>query len=331
MFARSFKKQLANGSFPDTLRVSVSVKTKPNQTKQMIAKSTVSTLSIDSAALAAYEVENPKSLLSKGFSRFEKRFLETLGWNPSETLETKRFDALGTASAKTEKGEAFSFLTGICYLLPEKESGFANLCLWAKNCRALCLNTSGRGAFTSVQKARRRKTFRLCKYGVENFLLNVVLDIRKIAKRAEKQGFGVAIRLDGTSDLGLVNQPIQTLGGKTVAQLFPSVSFYEYSKSFQRMTAFLNREMPDNVHFTFSFDGETNKASAAILSNRGANVAVCFDGSFPTTWNGCEVIDGDVSDLRFLDKKASGSKGYIVALKAKGKAKTLRNGFVVTA
>lgn len=305
----------------------------------MIAKSTVSTLSIDSAALAAYEVENPKSLISKGFSRFEKAYLETLGWNPSETLENKRFDALGTSSAKTEKGEAMSYLTGICYLLPEAESGFANLCFWAKNCRALCLNTSGRGAFTSVQKARRRKTFRLCKYGVENFLLNVVLDIRKIAKKAERQGFKVAIRLDGTSDLGLVNQPIETLGGKTVAQIFPSVSFYEYSKSFQRVDAFLRGQFPENVHFTFSFDGETNRNSAAVLNLKGANIAVCFDGSFPATWNGSTVIDGDTSDLRFLDPKVSGSTvsgpsylraGYIVALKAKGKAKTLRNGFVQT-
>lgn len=298
----------------------------------MIAKSTVSTLSIDSAALAAYEVENPKSLISKGFSRFEKAYLETLGWNPSETLENKRFDALGTSSAKTEKGEAMSYLTGICYLLPEKESGFANLCMWAKNCRALCLNTSGRGAFNSVQKARRRKTFRLCKYGVENFLLNVVLDIRKIAQRAEKQGFKVAIRLDGTSDLGLVNQPIETLGGKTVAQLFPSINFYEYTKSFQRMLSYLGEEMPENVHFTFSYDGETNRNSAAVLNLKGANVAVCFDGSFPETWNGSRVIDGDTSDLRFLDPREwfKNGAGYIVALKAKGKAKTLRNGFVQT-
>jgi hypothetical protein len=248
-----------------------------------------------------------------------------------EAPEFQRFNVLGTSSAKTEKGEVKGWLTGICYLSPAAESGFAVVCFWARNCRALCLNTAGRGALNTVQKARQRKTFRLFAYGVQTFLLNVVLDVRKLVQRAEKKGFGLAIRLDGTSDMGLVNVPIQALGNKTLPQLFPSVSWYEYTKSFQRMKAFLNGEMPRNVHFTFSFDGETNKASAAILSNLGGNVAVCFSGSFPETWNGCEVIDGDVSDLRFLDKKSTGSKGYIVALKAKGKAKSLRNGFVQTA
>jgi len=279
-------------------------------------------------ALAAYEAENPKALVSKRLSRSEHAFLVSKGFNPYETLRIQRFPVLGTSSAKTEKGEAMSYLTGICYLLPEKESGFTNLCAWAKNCRALCLNTSGRGAFTSVQKARRRKTFRLCKYGIEVFLLNAVLDVRKIVKRAEKQGFKVAIRLDGTSDLGLVNEPIETLGGRTIAEVFPSVSFYEYTKGARRMHSFLDREMPDNVHFTFSFDGETNRFASEMILKRGGNVAACFEKVLPETFMGVRVLDGDKSDLRFLDAISHLSTGYVVGLKAKGKAKTLRNGFV---
>jgi hypothetical protein len=54
-------------------------------------------------------------------------------------------------------------------------------------------------------------------------------------------------------------------------------------------------------------------------------VAVVFD-KLPETYLGKPVIDGDVSDLRFLDPK-----GVIVGLKAKGKAKKDSSGFVVKA
>lgn len=296
---------------------------------------------LNEGALNQFILETPKALVSKRLSRFEQAYLDSLGFETSEAFDLQRFPVLGTASAKTEKGEAMAYLTGICYLSPASESGFINICFWAKNCRAICLNTSGRGAFTSVQKARRIKTSRLAFYGVEAFLLNAVLDVRKIVQRAEKKGFKAAVRLDGTSDLGLVNHPIQSLGNQTIAQLFPSVEFYEYSKSFQRMAAFLNGEFPQNVHFTFSLDGETNRNSAQIVLAKGGNVAACFEGALPQTFMGAQVFDGDSSDLRFLDARANtapcvfdatpqNSGGYIIGLKAKGKAKALRNGFVQT-
>jgi hypothetical protein len=285
---------------------------------------------LNEGALSQYLSDTPKAHALKHLSKFEKAYLVSLGIEPSENVGIQRFPVLGTASAKTRKGEAMAYLTGICYLSPASESGFLNICFWAKNCRALCLNTSGRGAFSSVQKARRIKTARLAFYGVQTFLLNAVLDVRKIAKQAERKGFKVAIRLDGTSDLGLVNHPIQSLGNQTIAQLFPAVEFYEYTKSFQRMASFLKVEMPNNVHFTFSLDGETNRKSAEILLAKGGNVAACFQGSPPETFMGVRVLDGDKSDLRFLDAISHLSTGYIVGLKAKGKAKTLRNGFVQT-
>lgn len=293
----------------------------------------VAPFKVNTEALDSYAFLNPKALLPNALSRFEKRFLLSLGW--VESPEFQRFTVLGRSSAKTEKGELKGWLTGICYLQPERESGFANLCLWAKNCREICLNTAGRGAQNTVQKSRQRKTFRLFKYGVQNFLLNVVLDIRKLLETAANKGFGVAVRLDGTSDLGLVNQPIESLGNKSLPELFPSVEFYEYSKSFQRMGVFLTTEkaikLPGNVHFTYSYDGETNATLSSSILALGGNVAVCFSGSFPETFMGSKVIDGDESDLRFLDPKASGSRGFVVGLKAKGKAKRIHNGFVVTA
>ena len=64
-----------------------------------------------------------------------------------------------SADAKTIKGEKKGYLTGILYLLPADSSGIINVCANATpGCKASCLNTAGRGAFSSVQQGRMRKT-----------------------------------------------------------------------------------------------------------------------------------------------------------------------------
>jgi len=61
-----------------------------------------------------------------------------------------------------------------------------------------------------------------------------------------------------------------------------------------------------------------------MILGQGGNVAIVFRGELPKTWNGFDVIDGDESDLRFLDKK-----GVVVGLVEKGLAKKDKSGFVV--
>lgn len=281
---------------------------------------------INQSRLALYASENPDSLLSVTFTKSERQRLRSLG--ASEHVIGERFNVLGTSSAKTEKGETKGWLTGICYLSPSTESGFANLCLWAGNCRSICLNTAGRGRLNSVQKARQRKTFRLCRYGFDNFLLNAALDILKLLQRVEREGFeGLAVRLDGTSDLGLVNYPIPAFGNRSLAEVFPTVRFYEYTKSSHRMLAFLAGEMPQNVHLTFSHDGRHSVAACKVILASGGNVAVCIERMVPTLW-GFDAINGDESDLRFLDKSNNG-RGLVVGLLPKGKAKKAKSTFVV--
>jgi hypothetical protein len=53
------------------------------------------------------------------------------------------------------------------------------------------------------------------------------------------------------------------------------------------------------------------------------NVAVVFD-TLPTTYLGRPVVNGDDTDLRFLDPQ-----GVVVGLKAKGRAKKDTSGFTV--
>ena len=61
----------------------------------------------------------------------------------------------------------------------------------------------------------------------------------------------------------------------------------------------------------------------------GHRIAVVFDDLEKATsesfsFSGSKVVNGDETDLRFLD-----SKGVIIGLQAKGKAKKDQSGFVV--
>jgi hypothetical protein len=127
-------------------------------------------------------------------------------------------------------------------------------------------------------------------------------------------------RLNLTSDL-----PWEKIkfNGQNVFDAFPLVTFYDYTKSVERMTAFVNGEMPSNYHLTFS-RSETNGAIALAILRSGGNVAMVFRKSLPSSYMGFEVVDGDETDLRFLD-----GKGKIVGLKEKGLAKKDETGFVL--
>ena len=219
-------------------------------------------------------------------------------------------------NAKTVKGQKRGFMTGILYLAPGKLSGLINVCPHASAaCDALCLYYAGRGAFNSVQKARTAKTVFYVK-DRESFLATLKENVTSVIRKAKAKRMVPVIRLNGTSDIGWERY--------TVIQAFKKTRFYDYTKSFQRMTAFLDGKLPSNYSLTFS-RSETNETQCLEVLNRGGNVAVVFRGKvLPTHWNGFKVINGDENDLRFLDPK-----GVVVGLSAKGKAKTDTTGFVV--
>jgi hypothetical protein len=64
--------------------------------------------------------------------------------------------------------------------------------------------------------------------------------------------------------------------------------------------------------------------AARTVLDRGGNVAVVFRRHLPAHWHGVPLIDGDDTDLRFLDPE-----GVVVDLRAKGSAKYDTTGFVV--
>ena len=218
-------------------------------------------------------------------------------------------------NAKTVKGQKRGFMTGILYLAPDRVSGLFNACPNASNgCRNLCLYYAGRGAFNSVQQARTAKTIFYVK-DRQAFLATLTENVASVIRKAKAKRMHPVIRLNGTSDIGWERY--------TVIQAFKTTRFYDYTKNYDRMLAFLDGKLPSNYSLTFS-RSETNETQCLEVLKRGGNVAVVFRKALPTHWNGYPVINGDENDLRFLDPK-----GVVVGLTAKGKAKTDTTGFVV--
>lgn len=226
------------------------------------------------------------------------------------------------ADAKTSKGIALNVLTGILYLAPSDESQTINTCAYASaGCRMACLYTAGRGAMSNVRKARIAKTVMFAKQR-DVFMQKLVQDVEALVKKAAKLGMQAAVRLNGTSDLPWENVKYQ---GKSIMDMFPSIQFYDYTKSIERIRKYALGQMPSNYHLTLS-RSESNQPAVEEAIALLVNVAVVFDGALPETYMGVPVINGDATDVRFKDPV-----GVVVGLKAKGKAKKDASGFVVAA
>lgn len=223
--------------------------------------------------------------------------------------------------SKTVKGEKKGFLTGILYLAPHDIAGRGNICPNAVNagCEKACLYSAGRGGFNSVQTARINKTIRFFEDN-ENFMLDLAHSIRALKRKAEREGLTPVVRLNGTSDIDWSTQYVNVGPyGVNLFSLFPEVQFYDYTK-LPRTANY------PNYHLTFSYSAIDSYSKSVEKAHRlGMNMAVVFKGDLPKTFLGLPVINGDDSDLRFLD----GDSQVIVGLTAKGKAKKDNSGFVV--
>ena len=233
------------------------------------------------------------------------------------------------ADAKTSKGAGKGWLTGIVYLAPAGEAGFGNMCPHASpGCLATCLFTAGRAAmFKSINKARIARTHFLV-HDRAGFRAQLELELKALVRKAERENLQPAFRFNGTSDLDIV----KLFPG--LLESFPGVQFYDYTKSFQRALDWSKGALPLNYQLTFSLS-ETNAGQAEILLRKGVNVSAVVDAMEHALEHGFELlgtlyktVNGDESDLRFLDPQANYLAGNIVLLKAKGQAKKDSTGFV---
>lgn len=223
-----------------------------------------------------------------------------------------------STDAKTTKGESLGFLTGILYLAPATTTKW-NTCSMAKvaQCDKACLYTAGRGAFSSVQQARIRKTEWFFT-DRQSFMQQLVVDIDKLFFKAKRMGLTPLVRLNGTSDIRWESIPIN--GYKNIFEAFPDVQFYDYTKDANR------KDLPANYDLTFSYSGVEGFqpfVTKALLNNMRMAVVFRKEIDIPQSFMGIPVVSGDNSDVRHLDDKV------IVGLYAKGKAKLDTTGFVV--
>jgi hypothetical protein len=224
--------------------------------------------------------------------------------------------------AKTVKGVKYGFMTAVLYLVPANGSGREFCVHRSPECTDDCLYTAGRGIMRPVAAGRMRKS-KLFSANPKAFIDLASHEILKLAKRAAKLGLILVVRMNGTSDLPWEN--IRGTAGLTLMELHPTVQFYDYTKWPERDAKF------PNYHLTFS-RSETNEHFVFANLARGRNVAVVFSTKrgepLPQSWQGFTVVDGDLSDLRFLDVPQYGV-GMVIGLRAKGRAKTRTSGFVV--
>jgi hypothetical protein len=239
---------------------------------------------------------------------------------------------LTLSNPKTLKGEDAGYLTAILHLAPHTLSG-RNVCAFEDSCAAPCLNTAGHGGIAldemglnPVQVARIRRT-RFFSSDRRGFMAALVHEISLHVARAERHGLKPAVRLNGTSDLPW--ERIRCEGTPNVFSRFPGVQFYDYTKAPLRVRS-RALEIP-NYSLCYSLAvSERNHGYAREALSAGLNVAAVFSTRrgqpLPASFWGRPVIDGDLTDLRFLDPR-----GVIVGLRAKGNAISDTSGFVQAA
>jgi hypothetical protein len=196
-----------------------------------------------------------------------------------------------------------------------------------------------------VQKARQARTVMFMTHR-EKYFTQLIFEIARLRRKAARRGMIPAVRLNGTSDVLWEKTPIRINGEKVasnIMELFPDVQFYDYTKYPYAKRP--SESLPINYDLTFS-RSETNELEVLENLRNGRRVAVVYDtkphGKPPAhyitlevglqnrgqamveTYKAWDVIDGDLSDVRFNDPG-----GVVVHLYAKGKARKDVSGFVV--
>ena len=195
---------------------------------------------------------------------------------------------LGTNSKIDKSLKVYpEYEASILQLLPNK-----HLCVNYKLCIKTCLAFKGLAkVYPSVIKRRKAKS----EYFVndtDNFIKQLIREIKNQEKRALKKNKKAVVRLNGFTDIDYDKYGI--------FKLFPNVQFYDYSADYERV---LNNNNP-NLHYTFSYKGNNLKECIELLKN-DVSIAV-IDISENQFFNDYEVehIDGDKHDFRFKHGKA---------------------------
>ena len=237
---------------------------------------------------------------------------------------------LAASNTKLRKtnGETVGYRIVSLPLAPADSSGHEVCPHSTPSCRAACVGGEGVGlasVFPMIMRQRREKTRFFFEQRAEA-LAQLSKEIEKQARIAEDEGLTLACRLNTFSDL-----PWESRAWGAIPQLFPSVQFYDYAKTYGR-----HGKLPSNYSICWSWTEKPKDQEAChrlLLS--GENVAIVF-GQHGRGFTGPRAydqhlpgwidiggdrflcFDGDKSDLRFLDPGPTTSgRGRVCGLRLK--------------
>ena len=221
---------------------------------------------------------------------------------------------LGSVNLTTKHAKAYKYdeLTYSLYLAPAKLSGYEVCPMRTDECTALCLNESGMNRMNMndemINNGRIKKT-KLFFEEREFFMSWMIDEIIAAKKKSEKLGYRFSVRLNNTSDIS-PESFYKDINGekKNILELFPDVTFYDYTKVPKRYTLV---KKYTNYDLTFSYSGRNYDACQEMLDN-GVRVAIVFKNKLPDMFWNRKVIDGDLYDMRYKD-----DSDVIVGLKYK--------------
>ena len=214
-------------------------------------------------------------------------------------------------SAKLTHNGKKNMLTYGIYLASSDASNI-NVCPKSKMCRESCLVGSGYAKIDAlshnnkVLNARIIKT-RLFFANKSLFMTLMIKEINRAINKAKRLGMEFSVRLNCTSD---INPTVFVHEGKNILELYPNVSFYDYTKV---KSHWKTAEKYPNYYITFSRDGsKENEEECLEWLRRGNNVAVVFGvtktSELPKKWKGYDVLVGDDYDYRVWDKLQEGKQ-----------------------
>lgn len=211
-------------------------------------------------------------------------------------------------------------------LAPSKRSGIVNVCPHATAaCILVCvLWFAGRTVTRTVREAATKRT-RLWFYDPTTFYARLRKELAALAKRAARKGVRAFCRLNVASD---IDHP------HDIAEAFPEVTLYDYTKSIDKAMAYGRGELPANYHVSYSMNERTTFDTVKALNGLGVNLVLVVDSHyfgplhrfgivpavvrFTNATTGevieCDTVDGDIHDLRTPEFDG---RGRVVVLRAK--------------
>lgn len=232
------------------------------------------------------------------------------------------------SQTKMAKGRKLGVYSWILNLAPATESGITNTCPWAGACAKSCIAGAGQNAMSPAKRARAWRT-RLYHSHRALFMELLSWELESAVEKAERDNMIPSFRLNGLSDLDW------SAAVREAKRWYPKAEFYDYTKGIKRALR-LQKSTPEyRLIYSWNERSPNELPDVQQFMQNGGSMAVVFSTGkgerLPESFLGHPVIDGDETDVRFLDEP-----GVVVGLRFKSaraleakRDEAIREGFCV--